>query len=356
MKLEKLEALRGFAAIYVVFHHVVPHDGMIAGFSIGFLFKFGQEAVILFFLLSGFVINYSFKQGRDKTFRSYFLKRSSRIYIPFVIVMLLGWVIESFRVNGIVNFNVKEFFLNLLMLQDISSLKPNVIVDPYMHNSPLWSLAYEWWFYMIYFPIQKYISSEKNKDILVFSTAIISSLVYFYYPIFLPRLLMYMSIWWFGVSLSNSYMRNEPMNLGAFSLPLLSLAVICIFNGAGVYEALLSGTYSSIGVHPALELRHCMFAMFAVLFALVWRSTDWIFFDITISPFLFVAPISYVVYISHYYFVVSASYLSFLNNKVIEISIYMIVMIFFSYMVERIIYPVLKKRFLNITMAPVRLG
>ena len=60
-KLDKLEALRGAAALYVVFHHTIPYDSRLFNLPVGHLMRFGQEAVILFFLLSGFVINYSFK-------------------------------------------------------------------------------------------------------------------------------------------------------------------------------------------------------------------------------------------------------------------------------------------------------
>ena len=71
-KLEKLDALRGMAALYVVIHHSVSKSIMLFGLNIANLFRFGEEAVILFFLLSGFVINFSFVKSRDKTFRTYF--------------------------------------------------------------------------------------------------------------------------------------------------------------------------------------------------------------------------------------------------------------------------------------------
>jgi peptidoglycan/LPS O-acetylase OafA/YrhL len=53
--LHQLDSLRGFAAAYVVVHHahLAPQS------AFGNLLFFGQEAVILFFLLSGFVIHYS---------------------------------------------------------------------------------------------------------------------------------------------------------------------------------------------------------------------------------------------------------------------------------------------------------
>jgi peptidoglycan/LPS O-acetylase OafA/YrhL len=349
MKLEKLESLRGLVAIYVVLHHAFGHGVIVLGVNIGNLFRFGQEAVILFFLLSGFVINFSFKRSNDQTFRTFFLKRASRIYIPLIIVMFLGWSIECLVANEVANLNVRELLLNLLMLQDISSLKPNVIVDPYMHNSPLWSLSYEWWFYMLYFPIQKYIQSDNDKDIFVFSFAACAAVTYLYCPTFLPRLLMYMSIWWFGVVLSNRYVLKKSFSIECLIFPLSSLTLICLINGIGVYRAFASGTYSSVGVHPALELRHHLFAIIVVIISVFWKTKKWVLFDRVISPFLPLAPISYVIYISHYYFV-NSECLSFLNNKALEYSIYLTMMLLFSYTVERIIYPPLQRGFLNITM------
>ena len=111
MRLEKLEALRGFSAFYVVLHHSLPHNFILGGVNIGNLFRFGQEAVILFFLLSGFVINYSFQTTKDKTFRTYFFKRFSRIYIPLIIIMALGYMIESFKNGSLSNPELKALFL-----------------------------------------------------------------------------------------------------------------------------------------------------------------------------------------------------------------------------------------------------
>jgi peptidoglycan/LPS O-acetylase OafA/YrhL len=348
MKLEKLEALRGLAAVYVVFHHAIPYHMEVGGFNVSFLFRFGQEAVILFFLLSGFVINYSFSRSRDKTFRNYFLKRFLRIYIPLIFVMFLSWVSECVRAGHISDLGAKSLLLNLLMLQDVGSHKPNVIVDPYLNNKPLWSLSYEWWFYMLYFPLKKYILTDRRRDIAVFGVAVISSLVYLYYPVFLPRLLMYMSIWWFGVTLSNAYMHGAPMNAKQFWVPLVSIGLISLINGLGVYLAMLSGTYKSVGFHPAMELRHHVFAILAVLFALFWRSQRWVLFKKTISPFLVFAPISYAIYISHHPFVVDASYLSFLDNKVIEFSGYFFVMLVFAYFLEKLVYPALRDYLLSL--------
>ena len=351
-KLEKLDALRGLAALYVVIHHSVSNSVMLFGLNIAFLFRFGEEAVILFFLLSGFVINYSFVKGRDKTFRTYFFKRATRIYIPLLIVMALGYAMECYGAGEIVNAHPRELLLNLMMLQDISDLKPNVVVDPYMHNSPLWSLSYEWWFYMVYFQVQKHVASNRGKDGLVMGLSIVSAIVYLYFPVFVPRLLMYMSIWWLGVMLSNKYMNKEAISLKTLAMPLSSVFAVLLVCGFGAYRASMAGALSGPGVHPLLEMRDHFSALLIVTIAILWKASGWILFDKIVKPFLFFAPISYVVYISHHYFVVSAHYFEFMKNRPLEFLAYMAAMMAFAYVVEIIIYPRMLKRFSGMRTAP----
>ena len=40
-RLEKLEALRGFAALYVVFFHALPQKIYLLGVNVGAIFRFG---------------------------------------------------------------------------------------------------------------------------------------------------------------------------------------------------------------------------------------------------------------------------------------------------------------------------
>ena len=102
MKLWRLEAIRGFSALYVVIHHTINNLSLF-GINIGLLFRFGQEAVILFFLISGFVIGYSYHSGSDKSFKNYFSKRFFRIYIPLFFVFTLGYVVTCIGKGEIIN-------------------------------------------------------------------------------------------------------------------------------------------------------------------------------------------------------------------------------------------------------------
>jgi len=344
-KLEKLDALRGFAALYVVLHHSISRPIMLLGLDLAWIFRFGEEAVILFFLLSGFVINYAFVKNKNKTFGNYFFKRATRIYIPLLIVMALGYLMECLEAGAVVDAHPRELVLNLLMLQDISSLKPNVLVDPYMHNSPLWSLSYEWWFYMLYFQVKRHASPDRQKDLFVLGLAIASAWVYLYFPVFVPRLLMYMSIWWLGVMLSNRYIAGGQINARSMALPLAGIFAIGLICALGVYRASLSGTLSGLGTHPVLEMRDHFSALLIVAAALFWKAHGWVLFDSLLKPFLRFTSVSYVVYISHHYFVVSAHYFSFMANMTLEFMAYMALMLLFSYVVEIIIYPQVLRSF-----------
>jgi peptidoglycan/LPS O-acetylase OafA/YrhL len=330
-KLIKLEALRGFAALYVVFHHTI-RQFTILNFDLSFLFRFGQEAVILFFILSGFVIEYSHSKGKDKTFKTYFLKRFLRIYIPLFFVFIAHFIIKS--INSEVNIDWRIFFGNIFMLQDIDSLKPNVIVPTFLGNSPLWSLSYEWWFYMLYFPL---ITFFKNKSsLIVYTIGIISALTYIIYPNFFNRELMYLVIWWSGVEIARLYSQGNTINIKNLKYCLVVLTVITLILGFNVY---ISKEISTIGVHPILELRHFGFSLVAIFLALIWKKIRWIGFSSTMEIFSRFAPISYGVYISHYFLIVNASYLdSIIHNSILKYVLYVSICLGFSYFIERIAY------------------
>lgn len=181
-----LDVLRGAAAIYVLIGHArwLLWEGFTEGysthpenynllnkFSVYFfsLFKFGHEAVLLFFVLSGFVIHYSTASQLHRTqaklsIKTYIYKRVKRIYPPYlfaiVLTLVLGYIGTSMQlpvyygatpyslINKLINFkfDVADVLGYLGFLQ-------NVYVNGISTNGPLWSLMYEWWFYMLYIPV-----------------------------------------------------------------------------------------------------------------------------------------------------------------------------------------------------------
>lgn len=190
-RLEKLEALRGFAALYVVLFHTLPQIFYLGNINVGLLFRFGPEAVIVFFSLSGFVIKYTFEKSKDKSFRYYFIRRFIRLYIPLFFIFLLGYGIKCYQAGMLTDPEWKTLLGNIFMLQDVISQKPNVLSASYMGNGVLWSLSYEWWFYMLFFFLSTHIKSEKLNT-WVNIIVILAAASYLIYPFFINRLAMYL--------------------------------------------------------------------------------------------------------------------------------------------------------------------
>lgn len=345
MKLYKLEALRGFAAFYVLLHHTIPAKSVnFLGYNFGFIFRFGQEAVILFFLLSGFVINYSYKRSSDKTFKTYFFKRFLRIYIPLIIVFAASYLLAAYSAKSWIDPQLKTLILNLLMLQDWEAVKPNVIASAYMENTPLWSLSYEWWFYMLYFPAMHLIN-DSSRHIAIYTLVVISTIAYIYSPIFPFRILTYLGIWWTGVYLSELYLEDKLGEIKAYRLPIMALTLPIFILSYSMFLQRAQGTKLLLGLHPVLEVRHFAFALFAIIGSIAWRNYNWIGFDLLIKPFLLIAPISYALYISHLPLMVDATYLNFIYSPVLRWAAYIFCVIVFSYIIEIIIYRKIRERF-----------
>jgi len=338
-KFIKLECLRGFAAIYVVLHHNIRFNYDVLGINLGELLRFGQEAVILFFLISGFVIYYSYSRNPAQTFWNYFKKRSLRIYVPLLLVFLIGYFLECVAAGAMITIEFRTLLLNLAMLQDWAVARPNTIVEPFLGNGPLWSLAYEWWFYMLFFPIMLLIKRVGAKSHHIYLVSIVATIVYCFYPYFVPRILSYFTIWWVGVQLAMNYLDGKCLTVKNCSWSILALLIICCVYMIASLLSLKAGVTFTFGTHPFIELRHFSFTLFVLCASIGWRKYRWRFFEGIFRPFLIFAPISYVVYISHYHLVTNASYLSLINNRVLELFVYFVIMLFLAWVIELKIYP-----------------
>jgi peptidoglycan/LPS O-acetylase OafA/YrhL len=342
-KIEKLDAIRGFCALYVVFFHMLPQKINFLGVNVGFFFRFGSEAVIMFFILSGFVIKYTWEKSQDKSFKNYFLKRFIRIYIPLFFIFLLAYVIKSYTERSLANPEWSTLFGNIFMLQDIVSLKPNVISGVYMANGVLWSLSYEWWFYMIFIAFSKKIKPAKiNFWVIIFTiTATVSYLIY---PFFLNRIVMYFAIWWVGVRFADIYLNGERYTFKSvkkYAYVLISIIALLGLNLYMNFEYTKVYDYPLVA-YPFIELRHFVFAFLAMFAGIIWNNFNWFGFNAVFGIFKYLAPFSYVIYISHHYLVVEATYLNFLNNRILEYVLYIILMFLFSYLIEVVVYTKIK--------------
>ncbi len=171
-----LNLLRGLSAVAVMVGHLrglffVPF-GEVHGQSFlvqifYFLTSLGHEAVVVFFVLSGYFIGSSVLQSTTEgswDWRGYAMQRMIRLYIVLIPALIIGGLIDlaGLRLFGpagpyggravyahIVPYLVADrltipiFFGNLTFFQEI-------VFPTFGSNGALWSLSYEFWFYVMF--------------------------------------------------------------------------------------------------------------------------------------------------------------------------------------------------------------
>jgi peptidoglycan/LPS O-acetylase OafA/YrhL len=296
-KLWPLEAIRGAAAVYVVAYHA-----QLGGKTwMRSIFALGPEAVMVFFLLSGFVIYYSHTARRTPdSFRVYFLRRFRRIYPLFILALVFTYLMACVREHQMAPPELKTAAGNLLMLQDITWVKAGAWVPTYGGNDPLWSLSYEWWFYMMFFPIIYYLSFAPAKQRwLVFGISLLGSLSCVVHPSTAGLITGYFFVWWSGVELGREYRMRNVVTWREQATNLLLLTSLAAVWSIPIFRAALDHQRLTLSYEPVLEFRHFFAAILIVLFALIafrWRMFG---FERLLRPFCLIAPISYALYIFH---------------------------------------------------------
>ena len=144
----QLDALRGIAALMVVINHFVlvgplwwvPRSPLR-------VLALGHEAVILFFILSGFVLTLQLMSDRRVTYRDYVIRRICRIYLPYLCVLF-----AAFSAISLINMEPVDWagsWFNDIWTGSFSGrevLDHVLFIGQYKANRVLpviWSLIYE---------------------------------------------------------------------------------------------------------------------------------------------------------------------------------------------------------------------
>ena len=103
----------------------------------------GHDAVVVFFVLSGYVISHA-SETKDTTLWRYVLSRTSRILCVTIPALLLGAVVAVYVGTPAADIAIPSL-LNAVFLGQSWTLN----VGP-PENAPYWSLCYEVWYYAIF--------------------------------------------------------------------------------------------------------------------------------------------------------------------------------------------------------------
>lgn len=118
------------------------------------LTRLGEESVLVFFVISGFLVG---GRSADKMINGQFrleeyaIDRFVRIMLPLAAALALTGMVH-FSITR--SYDVGGLFGSLLSLQGIW-------FSPYGGNAPLWSLAYEVWFYIAIYAIGAIVMARK---------------------------------------------------------------------------------------------------------------------------------------------------------------------------------------------------
>lgn len=164
------DLLRFFAVQLVVIGHLFGFMNIVVSphFALGINIPIQNLGVVIFFILSGYLIAYSvhnnLRAGKYH-FKDFFKDRFFRIYVTLIpcisLVAILDNIMPHYQYSGA--YNIKTFMGNLFMLQDISycfagffdwSHLTNLLlqfqITSFGSARPLWTLAIEWWLYMAF--------------------------------------------------------------------------------------------------------------------------------------------------------------------------------------------------------------
>ncbi len=243
-----LNLVRWFAAFLVVINHArclifvdYEHLEQKSIFTNIFylLTGLGHEAVVVFFVISGYLVGgltWERWRASGPAYRAYASARISRIYTVLIPGLLAGLALDLIGLNffnasglytnpdqyAIVSLvgaaasriDFQTFVGNVLMLQGVAT-------SNFGSNAPLWSLACEWWYYCIFAVVAVVFTGRGTERIIC---ALLGAALIF----LLPAQIVFGggAIWVLGILarlwISSGLMRPHP----AFGILLLAVSLV----------------------------------------------------------------------------------------------------------------------------------
>lgn len=174
-KLNVLTSLRFFAATLVFLFHYGGTVAATGPFWVQGLTKHGHSAVTFFFVLSGFILSYTYLSrdggtGLKGTRTSFWAARFSRVYPLYCVALLISlpmYVYGTFRGRNPATDSLMGLLFVPVMLQ--AWLPPAAIE----WSPPAWSLSVEAFFYAVFPALARLTTRKSPKSLLGYSFALI---------------------------------------------------------------------------------------------------------------------------------------------------------------------------------------
>lgn len=189
-----LDATRFAAALLVFLTHFASRD--ISGGLLWQLKPYSQTAVMVFFVLSGYVIGFV-TEAKETNGKIYFISRVARLHSIILPALILTAICDGVGLY----FNSEFYFdkpwgypsgsqalnyiLSFFLIQNLWDMNLNPGI-----NAPFWSLTYEWVFYVIY-GVYKFGTPRLKWPLIIICILIAGPSIVALFPIWLIGLLVY---------------------------------------------------------------------------------------------------------------------------------------------------------------------
>jgi peptidoglycan/LPS O-acetylase OafA/YrhL len=231
-----LDFVRFGAAFFVLISHAGPDE--YGGAWLRSVSAFGHDAVIVFFVLSGFVIAHTV-ETKERSVNIYLVSRLARLWsvaVPaIVLTFLLAWIGGAAPAanTALVQGAVSVVFANQIWFFDANPV----------WNDPYWSLGYEFPYY-VFFAIISFAPRRWRCALVALWLASIG-----------PRVTVLLPIWLFGVWLYRAHSRVRTPEIAGWVLALMPVPLLLALYWSGTAHYLQHLVRDEIGVEAAHFLR-----------------------------------------------------------------------------------------------------
>lgn len=203
-----LTGIRFFAAMHVVLYHnlylIGENRKLIPAFILSFVKK-GDTAVSFFFMLSGFILAYVYKDklSNKQEKINYLITRIAKLYPLYFLAILLdiprvsNYFFNTYPWHIALTKFLVSFVVSLAMIQ---SWIPNITP---VWNAPAWSLSCEIFFYVCFIPLLLKILNFRHK--------LSGTLLCYFIPLFLYYFINSCSSFDFNIPFNNVMWRSLPL-------------------------------------------------------------------------------------------------------------------------------------------------
>lgn len=308
-KLIWFDFLRGISAIVVVLGHLraiifkdfEPTNSIFEKLFY-FLTGFGHQAVVIFFVLSGFFIIRSIENSRIKNrwnIKEYSLNRVSRLWIVLIPSLFMSLLLDNIglfyfsdsytylgqipslpAINPSGKLGIVDFFGNLFFLQTI-------LTPTYGSNGALWSLANEFWYYVL-FPLA-YFALIKHYNLI---TRIVLAILFFSLLYFVGSYIAIYFIVWLMGGITYWIIKKELFLQNFITLKLIVTLLLFFSVLALIRVGFMPSIFNDFSLGGITALLLCMLSQLPMNTLFLRKITT------------FFSEISYTLYLTHLTFAV----------------------------------------------------